>query len=136
MSVKSNSHEHTKELFLTDDVKDKFWHCQLGSIDLDKDYKETEAYKSVKWVMQNHTGKLKKVTWGDIVKLIKDGKFMGWNKLQSHAYAYNFFLPHGYTQVQQHPTPGHSGMDFMNLDDEYVDITDYLEPGASKDQAD
>ena len=53
MSVKSNSLEHTKELFLTDDVKDKFWHCQLGSIDLDKDYKETEAYKSVKWVMQN-----------------------------------------------------------------------------------
>ena len=77
MSVKSNSLEHTKELFLTDDVKDKFWHCQLGSIDLDKDYKETEAYKSVKWVMQNHTGKLKKVTWGDIVKLIKDGKFLG-----------------------------------------------------------
>ena len=52
MSVKSNSLEHTKELFSNqDNVYDKFWHCNLGSIEVDKDYKETEAYKSVKWVM-------------------------------------------------------------------------------------
>ena len=62
MSVKSNSFEHTKELFSTDDVKDKFWHCNLGSLEVDNNYQDTETYKSVKWVMENHTGKLKKVT--------------------------------------------------------------------------
>lgn len=136
MSIQSKSFEHTKEIFKSEEHKEKFFHCNLGSIDLHKDYRNTETYKSLEWVMNNHTGKLKKVTWGDIVKLIKDGKFMGWNKLQSHAYAYNYFLPHVYTQKQQYPKPGHSGMDSMNLDDEYVDITDYLEPGARKDQAD
>ena len=72
MSVKSNSFEHTKELFSTDDVKDKFWHCNLGSLEVDNNYQDTETYKSVKWVMENHTGKLKKVTWGDILKLVKE----------------------------------------------------------------
>ena len=136
MSVKSNSFEHTKELFSTDDVKDKFWHCNLGSLEVDNNYQDTETYKSVKWVMENHTGKLKKVTWGDILKLVKEKKFMGWNKLQSLAYAYHYFLPHGYTQKPETPQPGQSGMDFMNLDDEYVDITKHLSEGAIKSQAD
>ena len=136
MSVKSNSFEHTKELFSTDDVKDKFWHCNLGSLEVDNNYQDTETYKSVKWVMENHTGKLKKVTWGDILKLVKEKKFMGWNKLQSLAYAYHYFLPHGYTQKPETPQPGQSGMDFMNLDDEYVDITTHLSEGAIKSQAD
>ena len=136
MSVKSNSFEHTKELFSTDDVKDKFWHCNLGSLEVDNNYQDTETYKSVKWVMENHTGKLKKVTWGDILKLVKEKKFMGWNKLQSLAYAYHYFLPHGYTQKPEPPQPGQSGMDFMNLDDEYVDITKHLSEGAIKSQAD
>ena len=78
MSVKSNSFEHTKELFAeTNRLDDHAWHCNLGSIEVDKDYKETETYKSVKWVMQNHTGKLKKVTWGDAVKLVKEKKIHG-----------------------------------------------------------
>ena len=34
------------------------------------------------------------------------------------------------------PQPGQSGMDFMNLDDEYVDITTHLSEGAIKSQAD
>ena len=136
MSVKSNSFEDTKELFSTDDVKDKFWHCNLGSLEVDNNYQDTETYKSVKWVMENHTGKLKKVTWGDILKLVKEKKFMGWNKLQSLAYAYHYFLPHGYTQKPETPQPGQSGMDFMNLDDEYVDITKHLSEGAIKSQAD
>ena len=50
MSVKSNSFEHTKELFSTDDVKDKFWHCNLGSLEVDNNYQDTETYKSVKWL--------------------------------------------------------------------------------------
>ena len=136
MSVKSNSFEHTKELFSTDDVKDKFWHCNLGSLEVDNNYQDTETYKSVKWVMENHTGKLKKVTWGDILNLVKEKKCMGWNKLQSLAYAYHYFLPHGYTQKPETPQPGQSGMDFMNLDDEYVDITKHLSEGAIKSQAD
>ena len=136
MSVKSNSFEHTKELFAeTNRLDDHAWHCNLGSIEVDKDYKETETYKSVKWVMQNHTGKLKKVTWGDAVKLVKEKKIHGWNKLQSLAYAYHYFLPYGYTQKPETPKPGESGMDFMNLNDEYVDITTLLSEGAVKSMA-
>ena len=60
---------------------------------------------------------------------------MGWNKLQSLAYAYHYFLPHGYTQKPETPQPGQSGMDFMNLDDEYVDITTHLSDVAIKSQS-
>ena len=136
MTVKSESLEHTKEIFQSEDKKEKFFFCNLGSINVNEDYQESETYKSVKWVMENHTGKLKKVTWGDIVSLIKQKKFTGWNKLQSLSYAYHYFLPYGYTQKPETPKPGHSGMDMMNLDDEYVDITSFLEEGADKGMAD
>ena len=72
-----------KELFSTDDVKDKFWHCNLGSLEVDNNYQDTETYKLIKWVMENHTGKLKKVTWGDILKLVKEKVHGLENKLQS-----------------------------------------------------
>ena len=103
MTVKSESLEHTKEIFQSEDKKEKFFFCNLGSINVNEDYQESETYKSVKWVMENHTGKLKKVTWGDIVSLIKQKKFTGWNKLQSHSYAYHYFLPSGYTQKPETP---------------------------------
>ena len=136
-SVKSNSFEHTKQLFAeTNRQDDHAWHCNLGSLEVDKDYKDTETYKSVKWVMENHTGKLKKVTWGDVSKLIREKKVHGWNKLQSLSYAYHYFLPYGYTQKPETPMPGESGMDFMNTNDEYEDITTHMSEGAVKSMAD
>ncbi len=136
-SVKSNSFEHTKQLFAeTNRQDDHAWHCNLGSLEVDKDYKDTETYKSVKWVMENHTGKLKKLTWGDVSKLIREKKVHGWNKLQSLSYAYHYFLPYGYTQKPETPMPGESGMDFMNTNDEYEDITTHMSEGAVKSMAD
>ena len=132
----SDSLEHLKMILEQDEHK-KGFHAHLGAIDMrDSNYKESEPYKKVQWLMQNKTGKLKRVTWGDISKLIKEGKFMGWNKLQSHSYAYNYFLPYGYTQFPENPEKGIAGMDMMNVNDEYIDITQYLQEGAVKNQAD
>ena len=114
----SDSLEHLK-MILEQDENKKGFHAHLGSIDLrNSNYKESETYKKVQWLMQNKTGKLKRVTWGDVLKLIKEGKFMGWNKLQSHSYAYHYFLPYGYTQVPETPEKGIAGMDMMNVNDE------------------
>ena len=127
MSIKSKSFEHTKELLQGLDPTDKSFHLQLGQFDVLKDYKETDTYKSLKYVTENHTGKLKQVKWGDMTKLIKEEKFLGWNKLQSHAWAYHYFLPHGYTAPPETPVPGISSMDFKNSNNEYQKMQDFTD---------
>ena len=134
MSVKSDSLEHTKELLKDWDLTDKNTHVQLGSFDVTKDYKDTEAYKSLKWVTENRTGKLKQVKWGDMTKLIKEQKFLGWNKLQSHSWAYHYFLSKGYTAPPENPKPGIAGMDFKNSNDEYQKIEEFTNSKLSEQQ--
>ena len=38
-----------------------------------------------------------------LFKLIKEGKFSGWNALQSQSFGYQYFLPHGYTYKPKEP---------------------------------
>lgn len=119
------------------DPLDKSFHLQIGQFDVDKEYKDTEAYKSLKHVTENYTGKLKKITWGNVTDLIKEGKFTGWNKLQSHSWAYHRFLPHGYTAPPEVLNPGVSGMDYKNAEGEYTPIGSFIpaELNSQQDQS-
>jgi len=85
--------EETKKHFSGDlPGKNEYYH--LGGFELTESYEEHETYKSLKWLI-NHLGiTLKKTTWGEISQLINDGKMHGWNQLQSHAFTYQYFLPH------------------------------------------
>ena len=136
MSIKSESFEHTQELLKKWDKDDKRFHLQLGSFDVSKDYKESDTYKSVKYVTENYTGKLKQVKWGDMTKLIKEQKFHGWNKLQSHSWAYHKFLPHGYTALPEVEKIGHAGMGFKTANDEYVPIGSIINKELNEQQDD
>ena len=136
MSIKSESFEHTQELLKKWDKDDKRFHLQLGSFDVSKDYKESDTYKSVKYVTENYTGKLKQVKWGDMTKLIKEQKFHGWNKLQSHSWAYHKFLPHGYTALPEVERIGHAGMGFKTANDEYVPIGSIINKELNEQQDD
>lgn len=108
-------------------------HCHIGSIELSKDYKETEAYKSLDWLMKNKLPKLKHVKWKEASKLIDERlydysnttKLQPFNQLQHQAYVYQYYLQYGYTEKPETPIPGHSGFDFKNRNDEYQKITDY-----------
>ena len=118
MSIQSKSLEETIAIIKQEEPFEPSFHLHLGSFNVDEPYEDKETYKSLKWVIENQNLKLKKVTWGDIVDLIKEGKFYGWNALQSQSFGYQYFLPHGYTVSPQNPEPGHIGMDFKNKNDE------------------
>ena len=132
--------EKTKEIF-SGEPKDKFFHYHLGGFEIDQPYEDKEAYKSFKWLKEHLGITLKKTTWGKISQLIKDGKMHGWNQLQSQAFTYQYFLPHGYTEVPENPEPHKAGMDFKNVNDEYEPIgnfcdftkVDYEYTGQKKD---
>ena len=51
MSVKSNSFDLPKNYFQQMMSKINFG-CNLGSLEVDNNYQDTETYKSVKWVME------------------------------------------------------------------------------------
>ncbi len=127
MSIQSKSLEETIAIIEQEAPFEPSFHLHLGSFNVNEPYEDKEAYKSLKWVIENQNLKLKKVTWGDIVDLIKEGKFYGWNALQSQSFGYQYFLPHGYTVAPQNPEPGHIGMDFKNKNDEYEDISNYVD---------
>ena len=136
----NKSLERTKEIF-SGEPKDKFFHYHLGGFEVDQPYEDKEAYKSFKWLKEHLGITLKKTTWGKISQLIKDGKMHGWNQLQSQAFTYQYFLPHGYTEVPENPEPHKAGMDFKNVNDEYEPIgnfcdftkVDYEYTGQKKD---
>ena len=136
----NKSLERTKEIF-SGEPKDKFFHYHLGGFEIDQPYEDKEAYKSFKWLKEHLGITLKKTTWGKISQLIKDGKMHGWNQLQSQAFTYQYFLPHGYTEVPENPEPHKAGMDFKNVNDEYEPIgnfcdftkVDYEYTGQKKD---
>ena len=136
----NKSLERTKEIF-SGEPKDKFFHYHLGGFEIDQPYEDKEAYKSFKWLKEHLGITLKKTTWGEISQLIKDGKMHGWNQLQSQAFTYQYFLPHGYTEVPENPEPHKAGMDFKNVNDEYEPIgnfcdftkVDYEYTGQKKD---
>ena len=118
--------EKTKEIF-SGEPKDKFFHYHLGGFEIDQPYEDKEAYKSFKWLKEHLGITLKKTTWGEISQLIKDGKMHGWNQLQSQAFTYQYFLPHGYTEAPENPEPGKSGMDFKNVNDVYEPIGNFCD---------
>ena len=118
--------EKTKEVF-SDLPKEKGFHHHLGNFSIEEDYTENEVFKSVKWLQKELGLKLRKMTWGDASKLIKDGKFWGWHGLKSQSFNYHYFLPHGYTEVPEVPVPGHAGMDFKNVNDEYEKIGNFCD---------
>ena len=124
--MKAKTLEEVKEVF-SGEPKDKFFHYHLGGFELDKPYEDKDAYISVKWLIDHLGIKLKQTTWGEVAQLIKDGKMWGWNQLQSQSFTYQYFLPHGYTEKPENPKPGHSGMDFKNLNDEYEPIGNHCD---------
>jgi hypothetical protein len=110
-------------------------YVHLGSFDADKEYKETDAYKLLKYVFENKLDSLKRVKWKDISKLqsTRLGKFGDQMKLNSYgmmqhqSYIYNHYLPFGYTQIMdpERNIKGQMIMDFMNHDGEYESLAKY-----------
>ena len=127
MSISSKTLSDTIAILEKEDWKDPSFHMHMGGFTIDEPYEDEEAYKSLKYIIKEHNLKLKKVTWGDIVKLIRDDKFFGWNALQSQAFGYQYFLPHGYTYEEENPQLGHMGMDFKNSNDEYENIVNHVD---------
>ena len=133
MSISSKTLSDTIAILEKEDWKDPSFHMHMGGFTIDEPYEDEEAYKSLKYIIKEHNLKLKRVTWGDVVKLIRDGKFSGWNALQSQAFGYQYFLPHGYTYKPENPKPGHSGMEFKNSNDEYEKIGTHVDESYNPD---
>ncbi len=127
MSIKSKTLSDTIAILEKEDWKDRSFHMHMGSFNIDEPYEDKEAYKSLKYIIKENNLKLKRVTWGDVVKLIKEGKFTGWNALQSQSFGYQYFLPHGYTDKPEEPHPGKIGMDFKNSNGEYESIGKHVD---------
>ena len=121
-------HDIILKLFSEDnpDWKENSFYKHIGSLNLGEDWEKSTTWKNVSWLYENRLPKLKKVTWGDISKLQKEGKLQGFNQLQSQSFGYHYFLPLGWTAKPEFPAPGKSGMDFKNINGEYENICNYV----------
>lgn len=111
----------------------KHVHVYVGHFNIDIDYKETQVYKTLQYIWDNHIDNVKWASWKEANELL-DTKIsktsylvQDFNSLQSQAYAYHYFLPYGYTEKPREVIPGQGGMDFKNTKDEYDDIRDYCD---------
>ena len=111
----------------------KHVHVYVGHFNIDIDYKETQVYKTLQYIWDNHVDNVKWASWKEANELL-DTKIsktsylvQDFNSLQSQAYGYHYFLPHGYTEKPREVIPGQGGMDFKNTKDEYDDIRDYCD---------
>ena len=118
---------------LLEQADSKYVHIYIGHFNIDEDYKETQVYKTLQYVWDNHIDSVKWASWKEANKLL-DTKInkstylvSDFNSLQSQAYAYHYFLPYGYTEKPRVIIPGQGGMDFKNTKDEYDDIRDYCD---------
>ncbi len=69
MSIQSKSLEETIAIIKQEEPFEPSFHLHLGSFNVNEPYEDKEAYKSLKWVIENQNLKLKKVTWGDTTGL-------------------------------------------------------------------
>jgi hypothetical protein len=96
--------------------------------------KDTEVYKSFKYVFENIIPPTKIIKWGDILELRKNKTFIGFQGTSLEAMHYHKYLPHVYTDKER--TGKQIGnMDCKTPDGEYADITEFT-PLLTQEQKD
>jgi hypothetical protein len=104
------------------------WH--LGNFkDLDNIDKDSEEYKSFKYVFEEISPPTKVIKWGDMLELRKSKKWMTFMGASIESVHYHKFLPHLYT-CKERPGKNPGMMDCaktINGEPEFAQIKDYVE---------
>lgn len=88
--------------------------------------KESEAYKSFKYIFENIIPPTKIIKWGEILELRKNKTFLGFQGAGLESIHYHKFLPNVYTAIEREGRQV-GQMDCQTADGEYADIKDYVE---------
>ncbi len=105
----------------------------FGSFNLtpDKeDYQDEDAYRLAQWCIDNDkVGKLKFIKWSQVDEKLNSKELNSFGQCGSSSYAYHNFLRHGWTAKlrEEKQTKGIANMDFMSIDEEYANISDYCD---------
>ena len=110
--------------------KNERHHEHFGSFNYgSEDYKDSDAYKLAQWCIdENRVGKLKLVKWKEVDEKLNDKTLNSMGNCSHNSYAYHNFLQHGWTEkTREEKLKKHQmNMDFMGVDDEYANISDFV----------